>query len=318
MSNTDIIIEQIKKVCGLTVELSVMPKGATDIVFCDEEADKTYFSVERGGNEYVFVFDGSGEQQRITAALAREYAATALAGLASAEPMRDFLSGKGDVPRGVRVGRSDYYVFAIFAKEKSHAVVEYLSAVTGDSDFIVDMGEGITALCKKAESDAYYRSAGEFATILKENISEEIKCKIKIGVGGTSHGVFELPLYYSYATSALISGAEFDPQNDIYSFKEYALVKVLSELPDASKEKYIKTVLDKNYREVLSDEELITAADAFINNSLNISEASRCMYVHRNTLIYRLDKIEKLTGLNVRNFNDAMTFRVACLIYKML
>ena len=69
---------------------------------------------------------------------------------------------------------------------------------------------------------------------------------------------------------------------------------------------------------MLSDEELMAAADAFIKHSLNISEASRSMYVHRNTIIYRLDKIEKLTGLNIRSFNDAMTFRVACLVYKML
>ncbi len=77
-------------------------------------------------------------------------------------------------------------------------------------------------------------------------------------------------------------------------------------------------MLDKNYREVLADEELMTAADAFIKHSLNISEASRSMYVHRNTLIYRLDKIERVTGLNIRNFNDAMTFRIAYMISKLI
>ena len=62
----------------------------------------------------------------------------------------------------------------------------------------------------------------------------------------------------------------------------------------------------------------MTAADAFIKHSLNISEASRSMYVHRNTLIYRLDKIERVTGLNIRNFNDAMTFRIAYMISKLI
>ncbi len=95
-------------------------------------------------------------------------------------------------------------------------------------------------------------------------------------------------------------------------------MRILSELPQSETEKYIKTVLDKNYREVLADEELMTAADAFIKHSLNISEASRSMYVHRNTLIYRLDKIERITGLNIRNFNDAMTFRIAYMISKLI
>ena len=168
------------------------------------------------------------------------------------------------------------------------------------------------------DNDCDYQSAGEFASVLKENLTEEIKGNVKIGVGGVAHGASELPQYYAYAKSALINGAEYDPKSDIYSYKEYALIKALSELPEATKEKYVKTVLDRNYRDVTADEELMAAADAFLQYSLNISEASRNMYVHRNTLIYRLDKLEKLTGLNIRNFADAVTFRTACLIHKML
>lgn len=276
----------------------------------DEIAGKTVFSAVCGANSYVFEIDGAGEDREVTAALAREliYGFSQKTG---DNTTRDFLNGRGVPP--VSLGKTDYYVFAVYCRIPDR-VREYLSAMACAEDFVADMGDGKTAFCKKVDDD--YRSAGEFGTVLHENLAEEIDAGVKIGVGGIAHGTSELPTYYAYANSALASGAEFDPQSDVYSYKEYALIKMLSSLPYTETEKFVKTALGRNYRAVLGDEELITAADAFIRRSLNISEASRSMYVHRNTLIYRLDKIEKSTGLNIRNFNDAMTFRVAYLIYK--
>lgn len=316
MKQTDKIIRQLNKLCGLNAEQS-SPDGEFFDVFCDERTNKTYFAIEADGERTVFAIDGVGDDKRKLALLAREYASRLISDKTTAQPMRDFLNGSGEVPSGVRPGRSDYYVFAVYGKNKGGAVLEYLTAVSDKGDFVADMGDDVAAFCRETRGSDY-RSAGEFAAILRDNIAEEIKCDIKIGVGGTAHGVFELPALYAHAQSALVSGAQFDPQNNIYSYKEYALLKALSQLSSSEKESYIKTVLDKSYREVLNDAELISAADAIINHSLNISEASRSVYMHRNTLIYRLDKIEKLTGLDIRNFNDAMTFRVACLVYKML
>lgn len=312
------IIKQVKNVCGLDIEQIDPPEVMPDSgVMTDEKNGVTIFCVSRDGITYSFAVKGTDKGSAITAALAREYVLGLLAKKPS-NPICDFLLGVCGAPQGVRVGKSDYFVFAVYSAAGSKSVTEYLMTMAGENDFVADMSDGITALCKVSDNDTDYRSAGEFAAVLKENLSEEIKEQVKIGVGGVAHGVSELPKYYAYAKSALVDGAEFDPKGDIYSYKEYALIKTLAVLTSADKERYVKTVLDRSYREVLSDEELMTAADAFIKHSLNISEASRHMYVHRNTLIYRLDKIERLTGLNIRNFNDAMTFRLACLVYKML
>ncbi len=294
------------------VRARVEPDGAKPT----DDTQRTYFTVSSGGEHVLFSIDGTGEGARITAALAREYLTGAM-GKSAVDPVRAFLCG-GELPPGVRVGKADHYVFAIYGAARHRQALEYIAAMATVKDMYADMGDGVTAFCKLVDSDCDYQSAGELAAVLRENMTEEIDADIKIGVGGVAHGVSELPLYYSYARSALVSGAEFDPKNSVYSHKEYALVRILSELPQSETEKYIKTVLDKNYREVLADEELMTAADAFIKHSLNISEASRSMYVHRNTLIYRLDKIERVTGLNIRNFNDAMTFRIAYMISKLI
>lgn len=312
-------MQQLKRICGLSVERVELPRDKSHGVYVDERAKNTVFIAEHGSKSYAFSIDGTDEKTRIAAALAREVVVGIMNKTAVAdEPLRAFLDGTGDVPHGVRVGKSDYYVFAVYSDTPKKNVRDYLKTMATANDFVAEMTEYITAFCKKIDNDNDYQSAGEFALVLKENLAEEMKERIKIGVGGVAHGVSELPQYYAYAKSALVGGAEFDPQSDIYSYKEYALIKALSDMSATAMERYVKTVLDKRYREVLADTELMQAADAFFKHSLNISEASRNMYVHRNTLIYRLDKIEKLTGLNIRNFNDAMTFRMACLVSKML
>ena len=318
MRQSEIITEQLRSRFGLSVESLEHEPVMQDGVFADESNARTVFTVPTAGKLLAFAVKGCGEAECVIAALARDAALTVIGKTDKTDPVKEFLCGTGETPQGVHVGKSDYYVFAIYSSSRERNVREYLMTMADRADFVADMGDGITAFCKKVENDTDYRSAGEFAVVLKENLTEEIKGKIKIGVGGVAHGTSELPQYYAYAKSALINGAEYDPQSDLYSYKEYALIRSLSSMPTVTMEKYVKTVLDRNYREVLGDAELMSAADAFLKHSLNISEASRSMFVHRNTLIYRLDKIEKATGLNIRNFNDAMTFRVACLLYKMI
>lgn len=319
MEQIDSVIEKLKNACGVDIARIDLPNDVSDGVTVDAERGRTVFTASLIGKRYAFAVDGCDDASRTAAALAREYFLAVCQRNASPDDaLRAFLDGSGDIPAGVHVGKSDYFVFALFCENEETGIFDYLSAMASADDFVADMTSGVTAFCKKVENSSDYRSAGEFALVLRENIAEEIKDAVKIGVGGVAHGISELPLYFSYARSALINGAEFDAQNDIYSHKEYALVKALSELSAVTMEKYVKTALEKNYRAVLGDAELMAAADAFIKHSLNISEASRSMYVHRNTLIYRLDKIEKMTGLDIRNFNDAMAFRVAFLISKML
>ncbi len=103
--------------------------------------------------------------------------------------MRAFLSGDGDTAAvGVRVGKFDYYVFALYGENGATAVRDYISAMSGADDLVADMSNGIIAFCKKVDNDSDYQSAGEFAVVLSENLAEEIKEKIRIGVGGVAHG----------------------------------------------------------------------------------------------------------------------------------
>ena len=81
--------------------------------------------------------------------------------------------------------------------------------------------------------------------------------------------------------------------------------------------KYLEILMDKSARAIFDDQEMISTAEEFLENSLNVSETSRKLFLHRNTLMYRLDKIEKLTGLNLRNFSDAVTFRLITMLIRL-
>ena len=107
-------------------------------------------------------------------------------------------------------------------------------------------------------------------------------------------------------------------KGEIHTYKEYVLVKMLEDLPKYKLNEYLETLLESGASGIFSDQEMTNTAEEFLENSLNISETSRNLYLHRNTLTYRLDKIEKMTGLNIRKFSDAVTFRLITILSRLV
>ena len=93
---------------------------------------------------------------------------------------------------------------------------------------------------------------------------------------------------------------------------------MLEDIPEAKLSEYLSTLLEGDAKELLKDEEMLGTAEEFLQNSLNVSETSRNLFMHRNTLMYRLDKIERMTGLNLRKFSDAVTFRLITILGKLV
>ena len=104
----------------------------------------------------------------------------------------------------------------------------------------------------------------------------------------------------------------------VHSFKEFSLIRMLEDLPKYKLNEYLTLLMDPKAREIFEDKEMVLTAEEFLENSLNISETSRELYLHRNTLTYRLDKIEKATGLDLRKFSDALTFRIIIILMKLV
>jgi carbohydrate diacid regulator len=190
---------------------------------------------------------------------------------------------------------------------------------TGSLDFALKLNETQCALIKFVDEESYeYQSSTEYAEFLLRSIQEETGANVNIYIGGTVKSVYDLSISFEQAQSAVLLSNAINAKGNIHSFKEYLLVRILEDMPRYKLSEYLDTLMEINAREIFADEEMINTAEEFLENNLNVSETSRKLYLHRNTLMYRLDKIEKLTGLNLRKFSDAVTFRLITALIKLV
>ena len=122
---------------------------------------------------------------------------------------------------------------------------------------------------------------------------------------------------YREAQAALEVGRVFDTDKNIVSYENLGIGRLIYQLPTTLCEMFLNEVFKKGSIEAL-DRETLSTIQCFFENNLNVSETSRTLYMHRNTLMYRLDKIERVTGLNLRKFSDAVTFRLITILNKLV
>lgn len=127
----------------------------------------------------------------------------------------------------------------------------------------------------------------------------------------------EVSRSYKEADMALEVGRVFYGERGVLAYNELGIGRLVHQLPRSLCEMFLKEVLAVNATEMFDDEELVTVY-AFFDNNLNISETARKLFIHRNTLVYRLEKIQRKTGLDVRVFEDALTFKIAVMVEKHL
>lgn len=212
-----------------------------------------------------------------------------------------------------------YYVFAIQAGEGNVGeVLNFLTSFsTSEHDLCLIMKDNVLSYIKYVDFHDETVSSNDFAIMLSDNIRTELSIDVKICSGGYAKGAEDFLECYEQALSGLKLSTTFDYPGKVFSFKEFLIINLLEELPQSVIDSYSKRLLDSATLAILKDPDMTGTAEVFMNHSLNISETARSLYIHRNTLMYRLDKIERDTGLNIRIFSDAVTFRILEIIYKM-
>ena len=145
----------------------------------------------------------------------------------------------------------------------------------------------------------------------------EIYTHCVVGMGTTVTGIKDLAHSFKEAQVALEVGKVFDTERTIVSYDNLGIARLVYQLPTTLCEMFLKEVFKRGSIESLDQETLFTI-QKFFENNLNVSETSRKLFVHRNTLVYRLEKIKKLTGLDLREFEDAIVFKVALMVKKYL
>ena len=186
-----------------------------------------------------------------------------------------------------------------------------------NKDFVFNITENDIVLVKEVKNNIDVKDLEKLARSISDTLSGEFFTKVNVGIGTPVLGVKELARSFKEAQTALEVGKVFDTDKNIVSYDNLGIARLIYHLPTTLCETFLKEVFKKNSIESLDHETLFTI-QKFFENSLNVSETSRKLFVHRNTLVYRLDKIKKLTGLDLREFDHAIIFKIALMVKKYL
>lgn len=214
-----------------------------------------------------------------------------------------------EVPRAVflvrQVGHADV------------AAVELLQNMFPDrqQDFVLSINETDIAVVKQM-GDALDDEM-KVAKSIEDSLKSNLFIKTTIGIGTAAHHLRELADSYKEAQVAIEVGKVFDTEKSIISYENLGIGRLIYQLPTTLCEIFLSEVFKKNSIDSLDQETLFTI-NKFFENNLNVSETSRKLFVHRNTLVYRLEKIKKVTGLDLREFDHAIVFKVALMVKKYL
>ena len=180
-------------------------------------------------------------------------------------------------------------------------------------DFGININETDIVVVKALSSPEASEEVLKAAHSVENALHDELGIKCVIGVSTTANHLRELADRYKEAQVAIDVGRVFDADKSIINYENLGLGRIIYQLPTTLCEMFLNEVFKKNPIETL-DEDTLETINKFFENNLNVSETSRKLYVHRNTLVYRLEKIKKLTGLDLREFDHAIVFKVAMMV----
>ena len=207
-------------------------------------------------------------------------------------------------------------------RQVGHADVATVDVLTGMfpdkmQDFVLSVNETDVAVIKQISGSVTAEDLEKIAVSMEETLKNELRIKTIIGIGTVAERLRELADSYKEAQTAIEVGKVFDTEKSIMHYENLGIGRLIYQLPTTLCEIFLKEVFKKNSLDSLDQETLFTI-NKFFENSLNVSETSRKLFVHRNTLVYRLEKIRKLTGLDLRQFDHAIVFRVALMVRQYL
>lgn len=184
-------------------------------------------------------------------------------------------------------------------------------------DFVININSTDIALVKELKPNNDVKDLEKLARAIIDTLSSEYYTHCIVGIGTIVNSLDTLSRSFHESQTALEIAKVFDTEKTIVTYENLGIARLIYQLPNALCEMFLKEVFKKGSIENLDEETLFTI-QKFFENNLNVSETSRKLFVHRNTLVYRLEKIKKLTGLDLREFDHAIVFKIALMVKKYL
>ncbi len=204
-------------------------------------------------------------------------------------------------------------------QEKDTGALETLKtlfAANKSKDFITAVDEKNIIIVKDV-GNATYEELDKTAHVVVDMLNTEALSQVKVAYGTIVGDIREVSRSYKEAKLAMDVGKIFYSDRNIVAYNSLGIGRLIYQLPIPLCQMFIKEIFDGKSPEEF-DEELLSTINKFFENSLNVSETSRQLYIHRNTLVYRLDKLQKMTGLDLRVFDEAITFKIALMVVKYM
>ncbi|MCR5788703.1 MAG: helix-turn-helix domain-containing protein [Lachnospiraceae bacterium] len=190
-------------------------------------------------------------------------------------------------------------------------VKELLSPQNGD--FVTSVDENHIIVIKSVENSDYTEELDETARMLVDMLGSEAMENVRVAYGTVVNEIKGISKSYKEAVMALDVGKIFYTGRNIVAYSTLGIGRLIYQLPVNLCQMFITEIFGESTLEEL-DEEILATVNKFFENSLNVSETSRQLYIHRNTLVYRIEKLQKATGLDVRVFEDALTLKLALMV----
>ena len=215
------------------------------------------------------------------------------------------------------VKRIVYLIETDIDKELNSVEVVRNAFPTKGRDFVTAVDEKTIILVKELKLEEDKEEIEKFANELYNILSQELKNNILVAVGTAVYDLKNISSSFKEAKMALEVGKIFEEDKNIIKYEQLGIGRLIYQLPNNLCKMFVGEVLDGITMSSF-DEETLTTVAKFFENNLNVSETSRQLYIHRNTLVYRLDKLQKMTGLDLRNFDDAIIFKIMLMVSKYM
>lgn len=204
-------------------------------------------------------------------------------------------------------------------KEKDSGALETVRSMFAaqTQDFITAVDEKSIILVKEVRGKEKIEDLEKTAAVIVDMLNTEAMSQVHVAFGTIVKDLKEVSRSYKEAKMALDVGRIFYSDKRVIAYGNLGIGRLIYQLPMPLCKMFIKEIFSDSPPNDF-DEETLTTVNKFFENSLNVSETSRQLYIHRNTLVYRLDKLQKSTGLDLRVFDDAITFKIAMMVVKYM
>ncbi len=186
-----------------------------------------------------------------------------------------------------------------------------------NGDFVTSVDEKNIVLIKSLHKEEVEDEIAQTARTIVDMLNSEAMLSVKVSYGTVVNELKEVSKSYKEAKMSLDVGKIFYAEKNIIGYEKLGIGRLIYQLPVSLCRMFMNEIFGDNLPDKLDEETLITI-QKFFENSLNVSETARQLYIHRNTLVYRIEKLQKETGLDIRNFDDALTFKIALMVVSYL